>query len=681
MQDISKPNHLINEKSPYLLHHAYNLVDWYAWNEEAFAKAKAEDKPVFLSVGYSTCHWCHVMAHESFEDAVVAEMLNRNFIAVKVDREERPDIDAVYMEVCQALTGSGGWPMTIIMTPDKKPFFAGTYLPKNSQYGRTGLVDLLSVISQQWETNQKTLLDSGEQITAHMQNREIASFTADKPAKELMLTAKAGFVRSFDEKWGGFGSAPKFPMPHNLMFLLRFAAFEHDERALKMAERTLEHMYRGGIFDHIGGGFSRYSTDNMWLTPHFEKMLYDNALLAWAYTEAFALTGRPLYQRVARKTISYVLSELSDQMGGFMCGQDADSEGVEGKYYVFTQAEVKNVLGEEDGTAYCRRFGIEEQGGFEGKSIPNLIDCEAYEDEETKITECSRKLYEYRLLRTRLHKDDKVLTSWNALMIIALARAGRVFKDAEYMKAAVRAEKFVSDKLLDSNGYLKIRWKDGEAAKDGQLDDYAFFALALLELFGTCLDVSYLSKAAQLADVMNELFLDEENGGYFMYSKDAEQLITRPKPIYDGAIPSGNSAAAMLLNKLSKLTADERFVKAAEKQLEFVSGAASAQPTAHSFSLLAILEEEYTSAELVCVTSGNEMPSDLTALISQKTLGNLSVLLKTSENAGKLKAIAPFTAEYGIPESGEFYYLCSGRTCFEPVDTLEKLKDELSELV
>lgn len=681
MQDKNKPNHLINEKSPYLLQHAYNPVDWYPWVEESFEKAKAEDKPVFLSVGYSTCHWCHVMAHESFEDAVVAEILNRNFISVKVDREERPDVDAVYMEVCQALTGSGGWPMTIIMTPDKKPFFAGTYLPKNSQYGRSGLIDLLSGISQQWQTKRKTLLDSGEQITAYMQNRETASIGAGKPAKELTLAAKANFARSFDEKWGGFGSAPKFPLPHNLMFLLRFAAFEHDAQALEMTERTLEHMYRGGIFDHIGGGFSRYSTDNMWLTPHFEKMLYDNALLAWAYTETFALTGRPLYQSVAQKTINYVLSELSEPMGGFMCGQDADSEGVEGKYYVFTQVEVKNVLGEADGTAFCRRFGIEEQGGFEGKNIPNLIACEAYEDDEAKITELCRKLYEYRLRRTRLHKDDKVLSSWNALMIIALARAGRIFKEAEYLQAAVRTEKFVSENLMDSNGHLKIRWKDGEAAKDGQLDDYAFLALALLELFGACLDASYLSKAAQLADVMSELFLDEENGGYFMYSKDAERLITRPKPIYDGAIPSGNSAAAMLLNKLSKLTAEERFIKAAEKQLDFVSGAASSHPASHSLSLLALMEAEYQSAELVCVTSGNETPSELTALISQKTLGNISVLLKTSENAKKLKEIAPFTAEYQIPESGELYYLCSGKTCFKPVDDLKKLKDELSKLV
>jgi len=620
------------------------------------------------------------MAHESFEDVTVAELLNQNFIAVKVDREERPDVDAVYMDVCQTLTDSGGWPMTIIMTPDKKPFFAGTYLPKNSRNGMTGLLDLVSVISERWQTNRKALLDSSEQITSYMQNRESDSFGSGKPVKDLALSAKASFARSFDEKWGGFGSSPKFPMPHNLLFLLRFSVFEHDEVSLRIAESTLEHMYRGGLFDHIGGGFSRYSTDEKWLVPHFEKMLYDNALLVWAYTEAYALSGRAQYQSIVRKTINYVLSELTDPMGGFLCGQDADSEGVEGKYYVFTQAEVKNVLGETYGEKFCRRFDISDSGNFEGKSIPNLISCEAYEEEEPKITELSRKLYEYRLRRTKLNKDDKVLTSWNALMIIALARAGRVFKNSDYLEAAYRAEKFIAENLMDDNGRLKIRWKDGDAAKDGQLDDYAFFGLALLELYGVSFDVLYLSKAVQTAALMDNLFFDEQNNGYFMYSKDAEQLITRPKPTYDGAMPSGNSAAALFLNKLSKLTANEKLIEAAEKQLDFVSKAASAQPSSHSLTLIALMEAEYLSAELVCVTAENKTPPELSELISKKTFGNLSALLKTPENAEDLTAIAPFTAEYQFPESGVMYYMCRGRRCLQPVDKLEMLKDELAEL-
>lgn len=621
------------------------------------------------------------MAHESFEDDGVAEELNRNFVAVKVDREERPDVDAVYMDVCQALTGSGGWPMTIIMTPDKKPFFAGTYLPKTSRYGMTGLPDLLSSISQRWQTNRKALLDSGEQITSYMQNREGTFLGSREPAKDIALTARTSFGRSFDEKWGGFGSSPKFPMPHNLIFFFRFSALEHDESALDMAESTLEHMYRGGIFDHIGGGFSRYSTDEKWLIPHFEKMLYDNALLVWAYTEAFTLTGRPLYRIIAQKTLNYVLAELTDPMGGFLCGQDADSEGVEGKYYVFTHKEVERVLDEADAEVFCRRFGITDSGNFEGKSVPNLIKCIAYEEEDPQISKLTRKIYEYRLHRTKLTKDDKVLTSWNALMILAMARAGRIFECEKYLDAAFKTGKFICDKLMSENGHLKLRWKDNETANEGQLDDYAFFGLSLLELYCASFDVSYLSKAAKIADVMNELFLDEQNGGYFMYSKDAEQLITRPKPVYDGAIPSGNSAAAMFLNKLSKLTANEKLIKAAEKQLDFVSKAVSVQPSSHSLSLLALIEAEYPSAELVCVTAENKVPLELAELLSKKIFGNFSVLLKTPENAKDLAAVAPFTAEYQFPANGELYYLCRGRNCLQPVEKLEKLEAELVELI
>ena len=675
------PNRLFSEKSPYLFQHANNPVDWYPWGEEAFTKAKTEDKPVFLSVGYSSCHWCHVMAHESFEDDAVAEILNSGFVAVKVDREERPDVDAVYMEVCQALTGSGGWPMTIIMTPDKKPFFAGTYLPKSSKYGMTGLLELLHAISKRWKTNRKALLDDSDRVTSYMQSRETDAFGEGVPARRLARAAKDSFSRIFDEKWGGFGSSPKFPTPHNILFLLRYSALEQDTRARGIAESTLEHMYRGGIFDHIGGGFSRYSTDEKWLIPHFEKMLYDNALLAWAYTEAFSLTGRPLYRSIARKTIAYVLTELLDSSGGFICSQDADSEGVEGKYYVFTHAEVKNALGEEKGDAFCRRFGIGLNGSFEGKNVPNLITCDEYETESTEMSELLHELYKYRLYRTNLHRDDKILCSWNALMIIALARAGRVFGDGGYLSAAKKAEKFVANNLMDGSGHLFIRWKDGEAAVDGQLDDYAFFGIALLELYGAAFDVEYLERAVKIAAVINELFADEQNGGYFMYSKDAEQLITRPKPIYDGAIPSGNSAAALLLLRLSRLTADKDLALAAEKQLTYVSAAAAAQPHSYSLSLLALMEAEYPSAELVCAASGNTVPGELAKLVAQKPSVGLSVILKTSENAEKLKAAAPFTAEYRIPQSGAMYYLCRDKTCFEPANSLEKLGDALTELI
>ncbi|MFB0919350.1 MAG: thioredoxin domain-containing protein [Oscillospiraceae bacterium] len=671
------PNRLISEKSPYLLSHAYNPVDWYPWGDEAFNKAKSEDKPVFLSIGYSCCHWCHVMAHESFEDLEVAEALNRRFIAVKLDREERPDVDAVYMEVCQAMTGSGGWPMTMIITPDKKPFYAATYLPKNSRYGMAWLLDLLSAVSNRWEKDRKALLESGEEIASFMQNRESADLGEAVPARELAHAAKVSFLRSFDKKWGGFGIAPKFPTPHNLIFLLRLSLLENDDDAKRMAEKTLEQIYRGGIFDHIGGGFSRYSTDEKWLIPHFEKMLYDNALLVWAYTEAFLLTKRPLYRIVARKTIDYVLKELRDISGGFICGQDADSEGVEGKYYGFTKEEIESVLGKENAELFCRRFGISENGNFEGRSIPNLLSCEEFETEEPIIAVLIEKLYEYRRLRTTLNKDDKILTSWNALMIIALSKAGLVFNDEEYFNAAKAAGKFVSKNLKDDNGRLKIRWKDGEAAMEGIIDDYAFFGLALISLYEISFDTDYLTAVGELADIMDELFLDEQNGGYFMYSKDAEQLITRPKPTYDGAIPSGNSAAALFLLRLARLTADNKLAKIAEKQLAFVSAAASAQSSAYSLSLIALMEAEYPTADLICVSAKNEIPAELTELISGRASGSLSVLLKTPENAERLAKAAPFTLEYPIPPSGKIYYLCRGKTCSEPVDKLEKISELL----
>ncbi|PKM72758.1 MAG: hypothetical protein CVU91_06940 [Firmicutes bacterium HGW-Firmicutes-16] len=672
------PNKLSNEKSPYLLSHAYNPVEWFPWSDEAFSKAKAEDKPIFLSIGYSCCHWCHVMAHESFEDDEVAEKLNRRFISVKVDREERPDVDAVYMEVCQALTGSGGWPMTIIMTPDKKPFYAATYLPKSSRHGMPGLLELLSVVSNRWNENREELLESGEEIASYMQSRESADSGEGAPAKELALAARESYSRSFDKKWGGFGSAPKFPMAHNLIFLLRLSVLENDSEAKHIAERTLEQMYRGGIFDHIGGGFSRYSTDQKWLIPHFEKMLYDNALLVWAYTEAFLQTKRPLYRSIARKTINYVLTELRDPSGGFMCGQDADSEGVEGKYYAFALAEIENVLGKADSELFCQRFGISQSGNFEGKSIPNLLNNEDWETEDARIAELIAKLYDYRIHRTSLNKDDKILTSWNALMIVALVKAGLIFKDDEYLEAAVRTGKFISENLKGGNGHLKIRWKEGEAASEGLLDDYAFFGLALLSLYEISFDETYLIEATEIAKMMNELFLDEQNVGYFMYSRDAEQLITRPKPTYDGAIPSGNSAAALLLIRLARLTSDDKLAKTAEKQLAFVSAAANTQPSAYGLSLIALMEAEYPSAELVCVSAENETPTDLKEFISDRPSGSLSVLLKTPDNAEKLAKAAPFSSEYPIPTSGIFYYLCRGKTCFEPVTELRKVLEMLS---
>ena len=432
-------NRLKNEISPYLRQHGDNPVDWYPWCAEAFEKAERENKPVFLSIGYSTCHWCHVMAHESFEDAAVADILNRGYVCIKVDREERPDIDAVYMSVCQAINGSGGWPLTVIMTPEQKPFFAGTYFPKRSRYGQLGLTELLTQISGLWRNDRKKLLSLGDRIMSALKPDAEAGRT--EPDKALLHGAYAYFRDSFDAEWGGFGAAPKFPAAHNLLFLLHYAVRMKEPQAAIMAEKTLKAMAHGGIFDNISGGFSRYSTDRKWLIPHFEKMLYDNALLLIAYVSAYQSSGDDEYADIARRTADYILRELSDEKGGFYCGQDADSEEVEGKYYVFTPEEIVSVLGREDGEEFCRLYGIGKKPNFEGGSVPNRIDAQsaAWDADDPRLC----RLRRYRKERTALHRDEKILLSWNAWTIIALAQAGSVLSEERYLSAAMKAQRFI----------------------------------------------------------------------------------------------------------------------------------------------------------------------------------------------------------------------------------------------
>lgn len=671
-------NRLAREKSPYLLQHAANPVDWFPWGEEAFAQARREDKPIFLSIGYSTCHWCHVMAHESFEDADAAARLNRDFVCVKVDREERPDIDAVYLAVCQLFTGSGGWPLTVLMTPDQKPFWAGTYLPKTAAYGRMGLMELLDAVSQLWKSDRQALLEQGDQAASLLNAPQGGPEQAGEPSRALLKRAAAQFREIYDARWGGFGAAPKFPTPHNLLFLMRYAQLEEDGDALQMARHTLTQMFRGGIFDHLGGGFSRYSTDERWLAPHFEKMLYDNALLTLAYLEAYHCTGDDFFRGVAERTLEYVLGELRESGGGFCCGQDADSDGVEGKYYVFTRQEVLAVLGEADGAALCGWFGITRQGNFAGANILNLLDNPRYAEANPRIEALSRKLYAYRLTRTRLHRDDKVLTGWNALMIAALARAGRLLDRPAYTRAAEAAEQFLRTALTGKTGELKRRYRDGEAAYDGQLDDYAFYALALLELYQTTYEPACLRRAAHLSEEMIRRFWDPEQGGFFLYSKEGEQLISRPKETYDGALPSGNSAAAAVLETLSKLTGEEIWRQHSRRQLAFLAGAIREYPAGHGMALLALSAAVYPSRELVCVTAEEAGAAELTAYLRKTPLPNLTVLLKTRGNQAELERAAPFTGSYPIPRTGTRYYLCRGGVCAAPTDSLEELRRQLA---
>ena len=662
-------NHLINEKSPYLLQHAENPVNWYPWGNEAFERSKKEDLPVFLSIGYSTCHWCHVMAHESFEDQEVAELLNSHYVCIKVDREERPDIDSVYMAACQAVTGAGGWPLTAILTPDQKPFFLGTYIPKHPRYGQTGLLELLQKVHLLWSRDRKKLLETGRQITAFLSAP--GSKAEETPDKNVLKQAVNLFKQQYDRKWGGFGSAPKFPSPHNLLFLLDYSALESDDSTLEMALHTLSAMARGGMNDQIGGGFSRYSTDERWLVPHFEKMLYDNALLAISYLNAYHITGEDMYADTARRTLDYVLRELTGPSGEFYCGQDADSDGVEGRYYYFTKEEVLKVLGPKDGAEFCRIYDITSEGNFEGKCIPNRIDADhnPWPSDDPRL----KKLYGYRLDRVSLHRDDKVILSWNGWMIIAMARAAQITEDSRYRDAAVQACQFIKQSMTDSRGRLYLRWRKGEAATPGQLDDYAVFGLALIELYRTTYKPQYLEDALHIAAQMTDLFEDKENGGYFLTASDAEVLIARPKETYDGAIPSGNSAAAVLLVQLAQYTCDVFWQEARERQIRYLAGSIKEYPAGHSFGLLALIKVLYPARELVCVSADSELPETLRHYLMENNPINLSVILKTKANEATLEKTLPYVRDYPIPGKGAMYYLCKNGVCMAPVEDISKL--------
>ena len=657
-------NRLSTERSPYLLQHAENPVDWRPWGPEVFEEAKRTDKPVLLSIGYSTCHWCHVMAHESFEDETVAQAVNAAFLPVKVDREERPDVDAVYMAACLAMNGSGGWPLTVLLTPDQKPFWAGTYLPKDQ------LLHLLRKAARLWREDRAGVLVTGDTLTAHLQQEGQAR--PGTPSRELVRQAVSQFAQSYDERWGGFGAAPKFPTPHNLIFLLRYAQLAKEEHAREMALHTLNNMYRGGLFDHVGGGFSRYSTDQHWLVPHFEKMLYDNALLALAYTEAFQHARCPIYGEITRRTLDYVLRELSGPQGGFCCGQDADSDGVEGKYYALIPDELAQALGGVDGLRFCQWYGITPEGNFEGKSIPNLLGQSQFDQDPEDMAALREQMYAYRLSRTALHRDDKVLTAWNGLAMAALAWAGLVLDEPWYLDAARQTAEFLAEKLTTSDGRLLARWRDGDAAHPGKLDDYAFLAYGLLELYSATFDASYLTRAVGLADCLLKLFFDGERGGFYPYASNGEQLLTRTKEAYDGAMPSGNSIAALVLFRLSRLTGEMRWREAADLQLSWLAGAAEGYPAGHSFAMLACLEELWPTAELVI--TAQKPPEELRGFLREAPRLGLTVLVKTQENAGTLAALAPFTKDYPIPAQGAQYYLCQGGACAQPVDSIPELK-------
>ncbi len=676
MPDLRNTNRLIEEKSPYLLQHAHNPVDWYPWSDEAFEKAKREDKPIFLSIGYSTCHWCHVMERESFEDGEVAELLNRDFVAIKVDREERPDIDQIYMTVCQGMTGHGGWPLTIVMTPDKKPFFAATYLPKNQRYGLPGLMQILPRLSGLWQNERAAVLESGERVSCWLQETE--EFSKGELNMADVQQAYKRFSQLFDKEYGGFGSAPKFPTPHNLYFLLRYHYYTGQPEALTMVEKTLDSMYRGGIYDHIGFGFARYSTDRYWLVPHFEKMLYDNALLTIAYLEAYQVTGRPEYARIAREVLNYVLRDMTSEEGGFYSAEDADSEGVEGKFYVWTPGEVKDVLGNEQGTELCAYFGITEQGNFEGKSIPNLIYSSFSEEERARWETEREKLWAYRSQRIHPHKDDKILTAWNGLMITALAIAYRVLGDSEYREAADKAVQFILNKLRRSDGRLLARYREGEASFLAYSADYSYLVWALIELYEATYNTCYLDLALEFSREQIKYFWDESGGGLFFYGNDAEQLLTRPKEVYDGAMPSDNSVALLNFLRLSRLTGAADLEDKAQIMITAFANTVSSGPTVHSFFLSGLLFYLRPSREVVVV--GHAMDDQVEKMLDsvQKAFLPDTVVLYKDAHSSELELLAPFTRDMTVQNGNATAYVCEGFACQEPVADVEILRQIIS---
>lgn len=643
-------NRLIFETSPYLLQHAENPVDWFPWGTAAFDKAKAEDKPVFLSIGYSTCHWCHVMAHESFENPEIAGILNNYFVCIKVDKEQRPDIDSIYMAVCQAFTGSGGWPTSIFMTPEQKPFFAGTYFPKTTRNGMIGFKELLLTVQARWKNHRSDVMHTADHVTAALRQQQ-----SQKPAQadeNLLETALAQYKQSFDRAFGGFGAAPKFPSPHNLLFLMQQSQKNGDPEALEMAETTLEQMYKGGMFDHIGYGFCRYSTDQFFLVPHFEKMLYDNALLMLAYCKAFEITQKARYREIAEKIGFYILTEMTSPEGGFYSAQDADSDGVEGKYYVFTPQEITALLGEQDAAAFNKAYAITEAGNFEGKSIPNLLQSNA---DVSVFEPFLPAIRAYRRRRCSLHTDDKILTAWNALMIAALCALYRVSQSETYLAAAKKAQEFVETNLC-LDGTLHVSYRNGKQGDKGFLDDYAFYCYALLCLYDATLDPAFLHRAEQLAAKAVADFFDAENGGFYLYGKENEPLLFRPKECYDGAMPSGNSVMAYNLVRLNALQSTKSLNHALQKQLDFLSGQAANYPAGHAMALLAISD--------AC-----NPPTMITVVLKHRAdIANLPFL---APSESLISVLDTPTAAHALLHDQTTYYVCRNHSCQPPTNTLQ----------
>ncbi|UCH88621.1 MAG: thioredoxin domain-containing protein [Thermoplasmata archaeon] len=690
-----KANKLLSEKSPYLLQHAYNPVYWYPWGEEAFELAQREDKLIFLSIGYSTCHWCHVMEKESFEDPEVAELMNKIFVSIKVDREERPDIDKMYMAVCQLMTGGGGWPLTIFMTPDKQPFYSGTYIPKEIRFGRMGLMELLPRIQDLWKHKREDLLTSANHLTTALQ--QLPQEAAGKQLNESALKiAFNQLLRNFDSGYGGFDNAPKFPVPHNIMFLLRYWNRTGDSRALMLAEKTLEYMRLGGIYDHAGFGFHRYSTDAQWLVPHFEKMLYDQAGLTLAYLEAYQATAKIEYADTSREILTYVLRDMTSPEGGFYSAEDADSEGEEGKFYLWSLDEIREVLNKEEAELAVRIFNIEEDGNFidptirkkTGLNILHMTDPLdvtaknsgiSITELKDRIESIRSKLFSHRKGRIHPHKDDKILTDWNGLMIAAFAKAAQIFNDKQYTDAASKSVDFIMKNLRDSKGRLLHRYRDDESANPGTLDDYAFLSWGLIELYEASFKNKYLNTAIELTDDMIKQFWDYSKGGFYFTGKDSEQLLIRQKEIYDGAIPSGNAAALYNLIRLAKLSGKNEYEKTASQLIKTFSRDIERLPSGHTMWMVGLDFVVGPSYEVIIRgDEHSEATKDMISALRTNLLPNKIVHLNpNTDKDSNIFKLPDIVEESSDTKDTATAYVCVDYSCQSPVTDVNKMLELL----
>lgn len=676
-------NWLIETNSPYLLQHAHQPINWYPWGDEAFERAMEEKKPIFLSIGYATCHWCHQMARESFEDQEIANYLNEHYIAIKVDREERPDIDNLYMNVCIMMDGNGGWPLSIFMTPEQVPFYAGTYYPKKTSLKMIGFHELIVHLHKLYEKDQAQVISVGAEIKEALMQLQAQQAAGTLPPSVFDIAFEQ-LYKTYDNLYGGFGRETKFPMPHQLMFLLRYAKFNDERVAEKMALNTLQSLYNGGIYDQIGFGFSRYSVDETYIVPHFEKMLYDNALLLYTTAEAYQVSKDSFYEQKMRELLTYIRRVMTSPEGGFYSAEDADTEQEEGKFYTWTKDEVISYLGEELGEIYCQALHITAEGNFEGKNVPHLVHTNLpdiarengmnLDSLQQKLEKARQILFEVREQRMHPNKDDKILTSWNGLMIAALAKANAVLQDEGVELLAVGAMRFLEEQLFQS-GRLMRRYRNGEVKEYGILDDYAAVLWAYTELYEATFSPEWLQKAIQLADAMIELFWDHEEGGFFMTGSDAEALLIRQREMQDGAIPSGSSIAAVSLIRLARLTNRSDYEEKVITLLQLGARTIHAQPEGFLYLLISYMLLIEGTKEVIMFGKLSPEQRQLLSALKKKFQPNTIYLY--CEDAEAYKELIPTLSDYQPAKEGANFYICKNYACQQPVYDSEDIQQML----